>query len=315
MPASVTSVRSIVSAWTLFVAIGSAAFAEAVFRVEEQPGFLAVHAADQVVLRYVHQDSEIKRPYFCEVHSPAGVQVTRNHPPKEGDLQDHATYHPGIWVAFGDLSGADSWRGKAAVEHVEFVEQPSEADGKLTFAVRNRYWNPAHDAAICDEVCRYELSRRRDAFLLRIDSRFSSDKEFAFGDQEEMGLGVRLATPLVEKTGTGACITDSDFRTTATAVWGHTSDWCDYSGVIDQKNAGVTLLSHPGNFRRPWWHARAYGLLVANPFGSKAFTGGEPSRIAVAPGKELRLRYEVVIHDGRPGAGYDPRTAWDDSQK
>jgi hypothetical protein len=291
------------------------AFADPVFRVEEQPGALVIQSGDHVVARYVYQDAEISRPYFCDVHTPAGIQVTRNHPPQEGDLQDHATYHPGIWLAFGDLSGADSWRGKAAVEHVEFLEKPAYARGILTFTVRNRYWNAAHDAAICDEECTYYLTHGRDSYLLVVESRFSSPHEFVFGDQEEMGLGVRLATPLLEKTGTGACITDSAFRTTARAVWGQASEWCDYSGSIDKKNVGVTLMSHRDNFRQPWWHARDYGLLVANPFGQQAFTKGEASRIAIAPGTQFQLRYGVVIHDGRPGAGYDPRTAWQSYQQ
>ena len=40
----------------------------------------------------------------------------------------------------------------------------------------------------------------------------------------------------------------------------------------------------PGNFGRSWFQARDYGLLVANPFGRRYFTGGEPSRVVT--GKE-----------------------------
>ena len=69
-------------------------------------------------------------------------------------------------------------------------------------------------------------------------------------------------------------------------------------------------MSHRDNFRKPWWHARDYGLVVANPFGQKAFTKGETSHVTVQPGTEFQLRYGVVIHDGRPGAEYDPRLAW-----
>ena len=39
------------------------------------------------------------------------MQVTRHHPPIEGqDRVDHGTFHPGIWMAFGDISGSDYWR-------------------------------------------------------------------------------------------------------------------------------------------------------------------------------------------------------------
>ena len=303
--------RGIIPAWCVVLFSVNIAAAAPVFTTEDQPGSVSIRSRNGVVMRYVYKDEEIARPYFCDVHTPAGIQVTRNHPPQAGDPQDHATYHPGIWLAFGDLSGADSWRGKAAVEHLEFIERPAQASGVLTFAVRNRYWNPEHDQAVCDEACRYFLRRTRDGFVLSIDSRFSSKRDFAFGDQEEMGLGVRLATPLIEKQRNGGLVTDSEFRTTAGSVWGRTSEWCDYSGSIDRQPCGMTILSAPGNVRRPWWHVRDYGLLTANPFGRKAFTGGEESRIDVAAGQEFRLRYSVVIHDGRPGAGYDPRQAYD----
>ncbi|MFH1740435.1 MAG: DUF6807 family protein, partial [bacterium] len=72
--------------------------------------------------KYVFNDDEISRPYFCDVYAPSGIQVTRNHPPIEGvDRTDHATYHPGLWLTFGDISGSDVWRNSARTDHVEFV--------------------------------------------------------------------------------------------------------------------------------------------------------------------------------------------------
>jgi len=59
-------------------------------------------------------------PYFANVYSPEGTKVTRNHPPREGDAADHLTMHPGIWLAFGELSSQDYWRNKARIEHRRF---------------------------------------------------------------------------------------------------------------------------------------------------------------------------------------------------
>ena len=58
------------------------------------------------------------------------------------------------------------------------------------------------------------------------------------------------------------------------------------------------LMPDPRNFRPSWFHARDYGLLVANPFGRQAFTKGEPSRVIVEKRQTLTLRYGVLIHDG-----------------
>jgi hypothetical protein len=51
-----------------------------------------------------------------------------------------------------------------------------------------------------------------------------------------------------------------------------------------------------GNFRRGWFHARDYGLLVANPFGRHAFTKGERSRVTVGKGETFRLRFGVFVY-------------------
>ena len=62
-----------------------------------------------------------------------------------------------------------------------------------------------------------------------------------------------------------------------------------------------TLMDHPENFRPSWLHVRDYGLLVANPFGRKAFTGGEASRVEVAAKEPFRLRFGVLVHASAEG--------------
>ncbi|MPZ19716.1 MAG: hypothetical protein GEV06_17610, partial [Luteitalea sp.] len=86
-----------------------------------EPNVLHIEIGGQRFADYVYADQEITRPYFTHVTTPASIRVTRNHPPNEGsDLVDHAMMHPGIWMAFGDLSGNDYWRLKAKVEHEMF---------------------------------------------------------------------------------------------------------------------------------------------------------------------------------------------------
>ena len=63
---------------------------------------------------------------------------------------------------------------------------------------------------------------------------------------------------------------------------------------------GATLMPDPQNFRPSWFHARDYGLLVANPFGRRAFKQGEASRVPVPPATPLRLRFGVYIHSTAP---------------
>jgi hypothetical protein len=94
------------------------------------------------------------------------------------------------------------------------------------------------------------------------------------------------------------------------AVRGTNGAWCDCSGVVDGKAAGVTIIPHPENFRPCWWHARDYGFLAANPFGRHALTGGAVSQVVVRKGETLGLRFGLMVHDGAPDRGYDPRRAY-----
>jgi hypothetical protein len=123
-----------------------------------------------------------------------------------------------------------------------------------------------------------------------------------------MGLGVRLATPLAVVK--GGEIVNSEGRKNGAQVWGRQADWCRYGGDIGGRYVGVALLPHPQNFRRAWFHARDYGLLVANPFGQKAFTKGESSRVVVKPGETFRLQFRVLVYDLPAGAAPDMGAAF-----
>jgi len=263
----------------------------------QKPGKVLVTIGGEPVATYVYADKDIPRPYFAHVRAPGGIQVTRNHPPIKGkDPTDHAAYHPGIWTAFGDISGSDYWRNKARVVHKEFVEKPAGGPARGTFAVRNLYLERGDPGEVnCTEVCRYTFLVRPSGYLVICDSTFSAgEREFFFGDQEEMGLGVRVTTPITVRA--GGTILNADGLKNERRVWGRASAWCDYSGVVGGQHVGVTLMPDPANFRRSWFHARDYGLLVANPFGRRAFRKGPESRVVVRPGRPLRLRFGVLLH-------------------
>lgn len=256
---------------------------------------LQIFVGDQMVAEYVFKDEQILRPYFRHIRTLTGQQVTRNCPPKAEDLNDHATMHPGLWLAFGDLNGADFWRNKGKVKHDGFIKGPQEGRGLGSFTVRNSYEVSTDKPIICTEDCTITVSVRPNGYLLDWTSTFrSQESDFSFGDQEEMGLGVRLATPLAVVK--GGEITDSQGRKNGKQVWGQQSDWCEYSGATDGTQLGVVLMPDPANFRSCWFHARDYGLLVANPFGRNAFTKGEKSKVVVPKGEAFRLRFGVLVY-------------------
>lgn len=258
----------------------------------------------QTVAHYVFRDPAILRPHFANLLAPDGTPVTRTHPPVEGvDATDHATMHPGVWLGFGDLNGEDFWRNKGRIEHVRFIEPPAATDEGVTFATENRL-RTADGPSLGTQISRLSLSALDRGFLLVWQADFLPDgQDLVFGDQEEMGLGVRVATPLAETN--GGLITSSSGEQTAKKTWGRSFEWCDYAGAVNGRRAGVTLMPDPSNFRASWFHNRDYGVMVANPFGRKAMNQGETSRVVVRPGERLSLRFGVFLH-AEPAAAPEP---------
>lgn len=272
------------------------------FSLTERPGRLRISLGEVVVAEYVYQDAEILRPFFANVRTAAGIPVTRPHPPREGtDAMDHATMHPGIWLAFGDISGHDFWRNRGRIEHLRFTEPPRSSPGQLAFASESRLLaagdGERSETALGRMESRIVLRLVTDGWLLDWQATFhATAAPLVFGDQEEMGFAARMATPLTEQR--GGMLTSATGRTSAAATWGQPAAWCDYAGNVSGRHVGITLLPFPDNFRVSWWHNRDYGVFVANPFGRAAMGQGEASRVEVPPETPLVLRFAAVIHEG-----------------
>jgi methane monooxygenase PmoA-like len=268
-------------------------------------GRIAVVIDGMPIAMYCYKDKATLRPYFAHVRTLDGIQVTRHHPPVQGhDLTDHDTLHPGIWLAFGDINGLDFWRNKAQIKHAKFIEPPKVGSSGGSFTVRNDYVDPNDPShVVCNETTRYSIVPDDGGYIILWDIRFKSDAPFTFGDQEEMGLGIRMATSLrVGDTGPekapfgNGTIINSAGAVNEKAMWGDAADWCDFSGTIAGRKVGATICCHPENLRKSRFHARDYGMLTANPFAQGSFGKGGKLQTTVRPGDELRLRYGIFIH-------------------
>jgi Methane oxygenase PmoA len=260
----------------------------------------------QTIAEYVFQDEKIWRPYFANIRSATGIQLSRNQPPKpDEDATDHETMHPGVWLAFGDINGSDFWRNQAKMEHLRFAEDPFHDDHGVKFASESRLIDSkgVYIGLIENDI---RITPTESGWMLVWNSVFqATNVELVFGDQEEMGFGVRVATPIIEKN--GGKITNSFGQVSAKSTWGQPGDWSDYSGEIEGSPVGITVMSSPKNFRGSWWHNRDYGLIVANPFGRQSMQQGDKSAVTVRRGETLRLSFGMSVHD-KPD--YDPKSAY-----
>ena len=251
--------------------------AAADFAVLQEPARVIVTDGGRPMATYVFRDDKILRPYFANVHAPGGIQVTRNHPPVPNvDATDHDTMHPGVWLAFGDVNGHDFWRNKARIVHERFVDPPAVRDGQVTFTAENSF-QTASGEEVCKQTSRLALAARPAGYLLIWEATFRSDqREIVFGDQEEMGLGVRVATPIAVKQ--GGTIRDALGRRNEREVWGNAAEWCDYSGTVDGRLAGITTMCDPRNFGPSWLHAATTELWWSIRSDSRPFTRARSAR-------------------------------------
>ncbi len=282
--------------------------ATAAIDFELKPDRLLITGRDGPIADFVFQDAETLRPHFQNVRAPGGVQVTRAHPPVVPEALDHGSMHPGIWMAFGDVNGADFWRNKAKLEHLRFTEKPVVIDGRLSFATENRFTGPAGET-IGTQLLRFRVWREGEAHWIACDTTLRpGERALVLGDQEEMGLGIRLTAALIEKN--GGVVVNSNGERGAKVAWGKVADWCEYSGTLENRRRGAVIFTHPKNPQRSWWHTRDYGLMVANSFGKRVLPPDALGKVTVKPGGELRLRYALMIFDSPADTALDSAAAY-----
>jgi putative heme-binding domain-containing protein len=279
------------------------------FAWELKPDRLSILHAGSPFADYVFSDPQVLRPHFQNLRAPSGVQVTRTHPPAAGDATDHASMHPGLWLGFGDINGQDFWRNVGRIEHVAFSADPKVAEDRLTFATRNRL--VAKDGTpLATQISRFAIAREGDhAFLLAWEAEIQGEgRELVFGDQEEMGLGVRVATGLTEKA--GGLVVSSEGISGAKAVWGKPAAWAAYSREADGRVQGIAIFPAASNPNPTWWHSRDYGVIVASGFGARVLPPSTGGKLVVKAGEALKLRYGVLLFDTPSSAPIDFAAAY-----
>jgi hypothetical protein len=278
-------------------------------------------AGKELVTSY-HIDADAAKPYFWPLNAPNGVAVTRAwpmEPPKPGEQTDHVHQKSG-WFTHGDVipEGIEVKHKSKGIEGVDFwdeveghgrivcvkVGEPEQAKDHARIVTDNE-WQTADGVKVLDEKRTISLYLVDGERLLVVESDLWADVcPITFGDTKEGSFGVRVRTEITEEKGKGK-ITNADGKTGEkgpNGCWGRISAWCDYSGPLDGKEAGIALMADPNNPYPSCWHVRGYGLMAANPFGrgKSGFPDvkGKTDLVKLAKGDHLKLRYGILLHDG-----------------
>lgn len=310
------------------ISIPSSAFAEGDVHLKVDKETVEFFVGKDLVTR-LHIAPSYAKPIFWPVHAPNGAPLTRSWPMIK-DIPGESTDHPhqkSAWWCHGDIipeglelksrikgvAGVDFWsehkgHGKQVVTK---VSEPKIDKDKATLVLTIE-WRTAEGQKILDEtrsIHFYNLGKAR--MIVMHSSLFASVTTIIFGDTKEGSFGVRVNDQIRADKGKGK-IQNADGliaeKTTdaKNPCWGVVSAWCDYSGPIDGKQAGLAILADPKNPYPSAWHSRAYGLMAANPFGrARSFPSmkGKTDLVKIEKGGRLEFRYGMLLHDGDAESG------------
>lgn len=304
---------------TIMAVLSAAILTGAAVKLERSPHQIDI-TIDRKPFTTYYFDPEIAKPYLMPLRTASGAVVTRDFPVRndasKGDPKASAfePHQRPLYFGHGDMDGLDFWQeptfdhyysdhGHQAYGHMVLknVEQvASEADAAT---VRARFTlNDPSNRVIAEETQTFTF--RGDAQTRTIDCEFvlyATAGPLDIGDTKEGTFGIRLAPELSAPLGH---MLNSNGAQGEKAIWGKPADWVDYEGMISGKRVGIAVFDSPSSFRHPTtWHARAYGLFAANPFGAREFTA-DPAKDgswSVPEGKSVTFRYRVLIHEGEFG--------------
>ena len=295
-------------------------------------------AGSAVVAKYATA-ATVAKPYLYPVLAPNGVPLTRGYPVEKapGDATTDHVHQKSVWFCHGDVipegielkiksankadKGVDFWSeakdkdGSArhgTIRCVKVGEPKQHAKNHASVETHNEWVSP-DGGKIMDEVRVIHFTEGKEGRTFAFDITLKATVcPITFGDTKEGAFGIRVNDGLRPSQKGGATVTTAEGKSVDPPtkdnmpIWGYPTDWIDYSGKLDGKEAGIAVFDHPTNPRSNW-HVRAYGLNAANPFG-RAHSGfpsqkGKDDLLKIAKGGEMKLKYAVYAHTGDAKTG------------
>jgi hypothetical protein len=290
---------------------------------------LLIRKGEQKLLQYNHaivpppqgQSELFSRSGFIHpLWSPSGDILTNIHPP------DHI-HHLGIWMPWTHTKfqgkDVDFWNLKEGQGTVRFVKFLSTTSGPVYGGFQ------AEQEHVVLKTDQGEKVVLKEVWDVRV-----------YNPSTSLGTGVGGPDKgywLVDFKSTQRCVADSPlyqieyryggFGFRGPAEWkgqdaayltsegktrkdghGTRARWCDTSGAINAKWAGVTHMSHPDNFRYP------EPMRIWPEFENQVFFNWAPSQLGdwvMEPGKDHIFRYRLYVHEGKVNVA-DSERVWQD---
>ena len=243
-----------------------------------------------------HHGASLPKPYFWPVRAPDGAILTRPIDPNE---KEHP-HHRGIWLSVDEVNDIKFWaeRGRITTREVKF----QSGNPAIIHLIND--WMGTDGTPTLIETTNISIYPSR---LMTYDFTLAppAGKLARFDDTKEGLFGIRIAQSMREKE--GGKVVNSEGKKTTQECWGQPARWVDYTGMVEAREYGVTIMDHPNNFRPSRYHVRDYGLFSISPFGEGAYQN-DPAKskpvILDDATPSIRLRYGLYIHPGNAVDGH-----------
>lgn len=242
--------------------------------------------------------------------SPAGEPLTAIHPP------DHI-HHMGIWLAWThtrlDHDELDFWNLGKGQGNVRFAGLISTTEGPVFggFQARHQHINlgaPPGKNIVLEEIWDvrvYNVGGPQKGFWLwdlASTQRCTADSPLQQLQYHYGGLAFRGPAHWTDPN----CAYLTSEGKTRKDGHGTRARWCDMSGTAPTGWAGVTIISHPGNFRHPepiriWPEGQVFFNFAPSQLGNWTMEPSEP----------YTFRYRFYVHNGRINPA-DAERFWND---
>ncbi len=282
---------------------------------------LLIRKGEQKLLQYNHaivpppqEQSELfsRSGFIHPLWSPSGDILTNIHPP------DHI-HHLGIWMPWTHTKfqgkDVDFWNLKEGQGTVRFIKFLSTTSGPVYGGFQAEH---DHVALKTDQGEKVVLKEVWDVRVFNVagpekgyrlvdfksTQRCVADSPLYQIEYRYGGFGFRAAA---EWKGEDAAYLTSEGKTRKDGH-GTRARWCDTSGAINGKWAGVTHMSHPDNFRHP------EPMRIWPEFENQVFFNWAPSQLGdwvMEPGKDYIFRYRLYVHEGKVNVA-DSERVWQD---
>jgi len=233
--------------------------------------------------------------YIHPACTPSGLIVTEDFPP------DHL-HQRGIWMSWTktefDGRHPDFWNLGGATGAIRAAGTPSLIQGPVFagFVARHEWLDlaaPGGEKVILNETCQvrvWQVGGPGGGYWLwdlASTQRCASAAPLKLPKYHYGGLGYRGPPPWLKQV--SMLTSEGKTRKDGNETKGR---WCDVSGPLGDKAAGVLVMGHPQNFRHP-------EPLRLNPQQPQiCFAPSQEGDWAIEPGKDYVWRYRFCIHDG-----------------